>query len=45
MRIKENWDGGGVKVSGTSLVEGAFNTNKTATISASTIANADKTWY
>ncbi len=40
--FKERWDGGGISVSGTSIVEGAFNVNKTATISASTILDADE---
>lgn len=40
--FKESWDRDGVMVSGTSLVEGAFNTNKTATISASTVLDADE---
>ncbi len=40
--FKENWDNNGVTVAGTSIVEGAFNTNQTATISASTILDAEE---
>ena len=35
------WDNGGTLVTGTSLVEGAFNVNQTATLSASTVLDAD----
>ena len=39
--INANWDNGGTNVSGTALVEGAFNNNSVATISGSTILDAD----
>jgi hypothetical protein len=40
--FKDKWDGGGTTVSGTSLVDGAFNTNKTASIFASTVLDAEE---
>ena len=40
--FREAWDNKGSKVSGTQLVEGAFNYNQTATISASTVLDADE---